>query len=54
MRSFHFETPQHEALECETFIKNMHGKNQDGICYVIGNNNTRRIHVLCNHFLDNY
>jgi hypothetical protein len=37
MRSLHFETPQHEALECETFIRNMHGKNQDGACHVIRN-----------------
>jgi hypothetical protein len=39
-----------EALECETFVKNMPGKNQDD--YVTGNN-IRRIHVLCNHFLNN-
>jgi len=37
MRSLHFETPQHEALECETFIKSMHGKNQDGVCHVTKN-----------------
>ncbi len=36
-KSFHFETSQHEALECETFTKNMHGKNQDGVCHVTGN-----------------
>jgi hypothetical protein len=37
MRSLHFETPQHEALECETFVKSMHGQNQDGVCHVTGN-----------------
>jgi len=29
-KSLHFETPKHEAMECETFIRSMHGKNQDG------------------------
>jgi hypothetical protein len=32
-KSLHFETLQHKALECETFVRNMHGKNQEG--YVI-------------------
>ncbi len=35
MKNFHFETPQHEALECETLVKSMHGKNQDGVSHVI-------------------
>jgi hypothetical protein len=38
MKSLHFETPQHETLECETLVKSMHGTNQDGVCYLIGNN----------------
>jgi hypothetical protein len=38
IRSLHFETPQHEALECETLVKNMHGKNQDVVCHVTKNN----------------
>jgi len=29
-KSLHFETPKHEAMECETFIRSMHGKNEDG------------------------
>jgi hypothetical protein len=38
MKSLHFETPhEHEILECETFIENMHGKNQDGVCHLIEN-----------------
>jgi hypothetical protein len=39
MKSFHFETSQHKAMECETFTKNMHDKNQDGICHVTRNKN---------------
>jgi len=27
-RSLHFETPQHEALECEAFVKNMQNLKQ--------------------------
>jgi hypothetical protein len=34
MRSFHFETPQHKALDCEILVKNMqnleHNENLDG------------------------
>ncbi len=37
MKSFHFETPQHEAPECETLVGSMHGKNQDQICHLIEN-----------------
>jgi len=37
-KSLHFETPQHKALKCETFVKSMHGKNQDGVCHVTENN----------------
>jgi hypothetical protein len=37
MRIFHLETPQHEALECETLLRNMHAKNQDEICHVTEN-----------------
>jgi hypothetical protein len=34
MKSLQFKTPKHKALECETFIRNIHGKNQDGVCHV--------------------
>jgi hypothetical protein len=37
MKIFHLETPQHEALECETLLRNMHGKNQDEVCHVTKN-----------------
>jgi hypothetical protein len=37
-KSLHFETPhEHEVLECETFIGNMHGKNQNGVCHLTEN-----------------
>jgi hypothetical protein len=39
MKILHFETSQHEALECETFTKNMHDKNQNEVCHVNGNKN---------------
>ncbi len=35
MKNRHFQTPQHEALECETLVRSMHGKNQDGVCHII-------------------
>jgi len=34
MKSLQFKTPKHKALKCETFIRNIHGKNQDGACHV--------------------
>jgi hypothetical protein len=37
MKFFHFETLQHKALECETFVRNMHGKNQKGVCHLTRN-----------------
>ncbi len=37
IRSLHFETPQHEALECETLVIYMHGKNQNVVCHVTKN-----------------
>jgi len=38
MKGLHFETPhQHKVSECETFVRNMHGKNQDGVCHLIEN-----------------
>jgi len=37
-KSLHFETPhEHKVLECETFVGNMHGKNQDGVCHLTEN-----------------
>jgi hypothetical protein len=30
MKNLRFQTPQHKALECETLVGGMHGKNQDG------------------------
>jgi hypothetical protein len=29
-RSVHFETPQHEALECETFVRSMQNLKRQG------------------------
>jgi hypothetical protein len=29
-KNLHFETPKHEVVEFETFIRRMHGKNQNG------------------------
>ncbi len=39
-----FETSQHEVLECETFAKNMHGINQDGVCCVTINKHENVMH----------
>jgi hypothetical protein len=36
-KSLHFETPQHKAFECETLVRSMHGKNQNGVCHVTKN-----------------
>jgi hypothetical protein len=37
-KSLLFETPhEHKVLECETFIGNMHGKNQNGVCHLTEN-----------------
>jgi hypothetical protein len=30
MKSLHFETPQHKALECETLIRSMQNLKQQG------------------------
>jgi hypothetical protein len=37
MRSLRFKTPKHEAMECETLVRNIHSKNQDGVCHVTKN-----------------
>ncbi len=37
MRSLQFKTPKHEAMECETLVRNIHNKNQDGVCHVTKN-----------------
>ncbi len=37
-KNLHFETPhEHKVLKCETFVGNMHGKNQNGVCHLIEN-----------------
>ncbi len=47
MRSLHFETPQHEALECETFVRSMQNLKQmedlNGIKRLRGENPLRCI-----------
>ncbi len=45
MKSLHFETPQHKALECETLIRSMHGKNQDGVCHATRNKHKGWLHA---------
>jgi hypothetical protein len=33
--NFHFEKSKHEALECETFIRNMFGEVHDHTCHAL-------------------